>query len=260
MLKKVPVTIHGGDYDCSEMVRMCYASVGVLPKNSWMWTGNEDELLRSHGFRRLGPQPAAGMVRGDVLLRSGHTEIYLGKNLQGGARIDESGRIYGRVQGDQTGGEIAKSAYTPNRWQSVYRYIANHTLEGIPSNEAAAQVAEHIIDHAAHGYSQPNRSGDGTTETVIITYHVESEDEMTCIIEIQGRSELLWFDGININDLTHPADASVLEKVYKGCNGEKMPRVKLTEDEFARLCQSIKGGYPKSMKALVDKYPARSPE
>ena len=32
--------------------------------------------------------------------------------------------------------------------------------------EAAAQVMEHICEHDAHGYSQPNRAGDGTIEAV----------------------------------------------------------------------------------------------
>ena len=31
-------------------------------------------------------------------------------------------------------------------------------------------MAQHVIDHDAHGYSQPHRSGDGTTEAVKITW------------------------------------------------------------------------------------------
>ena len=105
------VTIHGGDYDCSELMRMCYAAVGVLPYDSYMWTGNEDDLLTSNGFIRIDPEDAQ---RGDILLRSGHTEMCLG-DLQGGARIDEVGGITGPSQGDQTGWEITSSEFQPWR-------------------------------------------------------------------------------------------------------------------------------------------------
>lgn len=115
------VQIHGGDYDCSELVRQCYAAVGVLPKNSYMWTGNERQLLLANSFRQIPVGAASQMQRGDILLRSGHTEIYLGNGKQGGARGSELGTITGRV-GDQTGREITSSAYTPSSWTSAFRY------------------------------------------------------------------------------------------------------------------------------------------
>lgn len=86
------------------------------------------------------------------------------------------------------------------------------------------------------------------------------EDDMICIISIKNRNTLVWFDGVNVNDLTHPNDVNVLSKLYKACNGRDIPRVTLTEEEFARLCQASKGSYPKHLKDLVDKYPSRSPE
>lgn len=116
------VRIHGGDYDCSEMVRMCYAAVGVLPWDynaSYMWTGNEEEMLTSHGFEVV--SVSSSRKTGDVLFRNGHTEIYLGNNLQGGARIAETGGIDGKV-GDQTGGEVTFSTYKASNWSKVFRY------------------------------------------------------------------------------------------------------------------------------------------
>lgn len=160
------VYIHDGDYDCSEMVRMCYRAVGILPYGSYMWTGNELELLQSHGFVKLDkyhPQ------MGDVLWRSGHTELYLGNNMQGGARIAETGGTDGD-EGDQTGTEITKSAYKPDSWTYLLHYNGNLKVEGIPAPIAAALVAEHIIEHEAHGYSQPNRSGNGKVEAIKIRW------------------------------------------------------------------------------------------
>lgn len=90
---------------------------------------------------------------------------------------------------------------------------------------------------------------------------IEQEDEMNCIISIQGRNTLCWFDGININDLTAGQEVNALDKIYKETHGGKaMPRVTLTPEEFARLCQSIHGGFPKHLSDLVNKYKTRSPE
>lgn len=161
------VYIHGGDYDCSELARMCYRAVNVLPYGSYMWTGNEVALLTSYGFvKRSLSSPQVG----DVLWREGHTEIYLGNNMQGGARHgDYSGGLDGR-KGDQDGTEVTKSRYRASDWTLLLRYEGGKTIGGIPCAIAAALVADHIIDHNAHGYSQPNRKGDGTIEAVTITW------------------------------------------------------------------------------------------
>lgn len=89
----------------------------------------------------------------------------------------------------------------------------------------------------------------------------DEEDDMNCIISVQGENTLLWFDGVNINDLTHPDDVKVLDKLHKATHdGKAMPRVTLTPEELARLCQSIRGGFPKHLKKYTDKYPSRSEE
>lgn len=268
MLRTAKVKVHGGDYDCSESVRMCYAAAGVLPWGYWdsyMWTGIERDVLTRHGFAEINVSSAAKMRRGDVLLKSGHTEMYLGDGLQAGARGNEWGGISGGEQGDQSGYEISKSAYRQGQWSTAFRYVGSHEVNGIPAAEVAAQVMEHLVGHAAHGYDQPNRGGDGTVETITVRWddgkQLTEEDDMHCIISVTGENTLLWFDGHDINDLTHPADVQVLDKIYKKTHdGKAMPRETLTGEELARLCQSIKGGYPKHLKKYVDKYPTRSPE
>lgn len=115
-------TVHGGDYDCSEAVRMCYVAAGVIPRGSYMWTGNEHTLLTANGF----VQVALSDLRvGDVLWRKGHTEMVVkvnGQLMQAGFRHSENGTISGRV-GDQTGNESTYSALTPSRWTRAYRYV-----------------------------------------------------------------------------------------------------------------------------------------
>lgn len=88
----------------------------------------------------------------------------------------------------------------------------------------------------------------------------ERRKTMECILGIKGQNTLVWYDGTNINDLSTVPDLTAVQKVAKATLGEELPRVDLTEEEFARFCQALKGGYPKHLKKIVDKYPTRSPE
>lgn len=173
------VYVHGGDYDCSELVRMCYRAAGVLPYGSYMWTGNEVALLTAHGFA---VRDLSSPRTGDVLWRDGHTEIYLGDGMQGGARISERGTVSG-AKGDQTGSEVARSAYRASDWSMLLRYEGDATCGGIPAAVVAARVADHLIDHDAHGYSQPNRAGDGTVEAVTVEWDGGAPSRVACSFE-----------------------------------------------------------------------------
>ena len=114
--------IHGGDYDCSEMARVCAncALTGTytspIPD---MWTGNEDQRLKAQGFIRL-PFSVGAVRRGDILWKVKHTGIALGDGRQADAHGDEWGGINGPRQGDQTGREIEVRALRTN-WVYIYR-------------------------------------------------------------------------------------------------------------------------------------------
>lgn len=187
------VYIHGGDYDCSEAVRMCYRAVGVLPYGSYMWTGNEVSLLKENGFIEVNLNER---LAGDVLWREGHTEMYLGDGMQGGARIDETGGVHGYKQGDQTGKEICRSPYDLSywHWKKCLRYVGPVSIDGIPAAYAACAVMNHLIDHDAHGYSQDNRSGDGTYEAVTIVYDTNPKPSANLTVDgwIGAKSVTEW--------------------------------------------------------------------
>lgn len=254
------VRFRGGDADCASLVKRILAALWLVSDDTWMWTGNERPILAAAGFER---RNLYAPVRGDVLWRDGHTEVYLGDGLCGGARIDEQGGVTGPRAGDQTGREVASGPYYPSKWEECWRYVGDRTVDGIPTAEAMAQLMEHAIVHPVHGYSQTNREGDGGWESVSLHWYEEiesAEETMDCIISIQGRNTLVWFDGSDVNDLTTPADVTVIDKIAKACHGSTLPRVTLSEEEYARLCQCIRGGFPKHLKALTDKYPPRSPE
>lgn len=118
------VSIHTGDYDCSEMVRTCVAAAGLIDWNYWasyMWTGNEDDVLRDAGFDRYS-YANLHLKRGDILWMSGHTGVYLGNNLMADAHGDEYHGISGPNVGDQTGAEIEIRPVWSCSWTRVYRY------------------------------------------------------------------------------------------------------------------------------------------
>lgn len=165
-------TVHGGDYDCSEAVRMCYVAAGVLPRGCYMWTGNEASLLKSHGFAGVG----LGDLRvGDVLLRHGHTEMVVsvgGKLMQAGFRISERHTISG-VKGDQTGWESAYSALNPGAWSWAYRYVGGQPTgaskttvhNATVSTSVPAGTYQCVVD------ALNVRSGAGTGYAKVAQYH-----------------------------------------------------------------------------------------
>jgi hypothetical protein len=137
------VTIHGGDYDCSEMARVCVncALSGSYRKPvEYMWTGDEDAKLRAQGFTRL---PFEGTARrGDVLWVRGHTGVALGSGLQADAHGDEYGGISGPNRGDQTGREVEVRALRP--WTYIYRYKDGSQEEGAFTVQAKVKFPDGV--------------------------------------------------------------------------------------------------------------------
>ena len=114
------------DYDCSSLVISAYQNAGVPVKdNGASYTGNMYQVFTATGFADVTNQvniaTGAGLLRGDVLLRNGHTALYCGNGLEVEACMDENGGIGGEP-GDQTGYEIVIQYYNPN-WSTVLRYI-----------------------------------------------------------------------------------------------------------------------------------------
>lgn len=114
------------DYDCSSLVISAFQQAGVPVKdNGASYTGNMYKVFTATGFadvtNEVNIKTGAGLMRGDVLLREGHTALYCGNGLEVEACMDENGGIGGEP-GDQTGYEILIQYYNPN-WSTVLRYI-----------------------------------------------------------------------------------------------------------------------------------------
>ena len=113
------------DFDCSSLVISAYQQAGVpVHDNGATYTGNMYTVFCRTGFKdvtsKVNIATGAGLKRGDVLLRDGHTAMYCGNGLEVEAAGDEYGGIGGQT-GDQTGYEILIQYYVPN-WQFVLRY------------------------------------------------------------------------------------------------------------------------------------------
>ena len=207
---KVTAYIHDSDFDCSELVRMSWRAVGVLPYGSYMWTGNERELLTSNGFKYAS---LSNPQVGDVLWREGHTAIIVGPYTMVEAAHDESGGITGRIPGDQTGDEIRYAKYRASDWTKCLRYAGPiKDYEGIPIRTAAALVAEHIATHDAHGYSQPNRAGNGKLEKITISY----DDSESDLIVTKGDFTVMVTEAMNVRSAPQVTPATLCGNVAEG--------------------------------------------
>lgn len=120
------VVIHGGDYDCSEMVRVCVncaLSGNYKSPIDFMYTGNQDGELKAQNFTRMSFS-ASKVKRGDILLVSGHTGVAVGNGKQADAHGDEYGGINGPNRGDQTGNEVEVRSLRTS-WTYIYRYAGS---------------------------------------------------------------------------------------------------------------------------------------
>lgn len=112
----------GPDYDCSSLVWHAFTEGGGFDLGSYAFaTGGMPSILTNAGFVQHNFVNVQELQRGDILLRNGHTEIYIGNQQDVGAHSNEFGGITGGRTGDQTGHEISISDFYPN-WTWYFRY------------------------------------------------------------------------------------------------------------------------------------------
>ena len=111
----------GLDYDCSSLVIQAYEQAGCPVKtNGATYTGNMESVFSKTGFAIIVYSEGMELVRGDVLWRTGHTEMYIGNGQKVGAHINELGEVVGGQVGDQTGNEISVNEMGGS-WDLVFR-------------------------------------------------------------------------------------------------------------------------------------------
>lgn len=123
----------GPDYDCSSLVYYSFSSSGFSLSPAWFNTSTMGGALLNAGFREvtnISLSSSSDLQRGDILWKSGHTEIYIGSNQLVGAHSD-----YGYPKtGDQNGKEISVTSYyykgnNGSVWTKVYRYSKGTSVE-----------------------------------------------------------------------------------------------------------------------------------
>lgn len=117
----------GPDYDCSTLVISAFEQAGVSVKSyGATYTGDMVDAFLKCGFtdvtNGVNLSTAEGLIKGDVLWRTGHTEIFIGNGEIVGASMNENGEATGGLTGDQTGNEIRVRDYYNSPWEIVLRY------------------------------------------------------------------------------------------------------------------------------------------
>lgn len=125
------------DYDCSSLLIEAYEQAGCPVKtNGATYTGNMESVFVETGFKSMDYTDGMELLAGDVLLRSGHTAMYIGNGYIVSAHINELGEVTGGETGDQTGHEIDVSSFSSSgEWTTVLRLPVSGSVTPEPEPE-----------------------------------------------------------------------------------------------------------------------------
>lgn len=177
--------------DCSYGVGWWLWRGGYLDENPAFHTAIEREYLMSHGFECIDAN--AGFVkleRNDVLLREGHTALYIGDGMQAEALRDENhaAGYEGTTPGDQDGGETVVRPITYD-WDWVLRKIDRPE----PEDPAAT----------------------------------EEGDEMTFLFSCDANRHMWLYDGGRVVQIQTEEQQETLKEAHVKATGRKMPQFHL---------------------------------
>lgn len=114
---------NGPDYDCSSLIWWGLHENGFDVGSYAFNTDGMPSVLTAAGWVQHTPVVLSELERGDILLKSKHTELYIGAQQNVGAHKNERGGTKGGDTGDQTGAEISITPfYTSSNWVSYWRY------------------------------------------------------------------------------------------------------------------------------------------
>lgn len=122
----------GPDYDCSSLVISAYENAGVPVKtNGATYTGNMVSVFLACGFidvtSRVNLTTGSGLIKGDVVWKTGHVEMVTEPGYLVGASANENGEATGGATGDQNAKEIRVRAYYNGPWTTVLRWPETYT-------------------------------------------------------------------------------------------------------------------------------------
>ena len=134
------------DYDCSSFVWHALNQSGFDVGSYAFATPTMPSTLQSAGFTMYTINSLSDMQAGDILLRDGHTEIYLGDGKMVGAHADENGAIAGTLGGDQgigPMGGIGEISIVPTdaaSWTWGFRPPADYVADNTDGSDSKGAV------------------------------------------------------------------------------------------------------------------------
>lgn len=138
----------GQDFDCSSLVCRSMRAAGFGTPSPSFSTRTMGQWLESHGWVWHGG--LAGVARGDILWKVGHTGWALNGYRSVEARIDERGRITGGRPGDQTGGEIGFFDIASMPWLGYWRLNEEDEVTQDDINSIVNGVWLHVLPNGRH--------------------------------------------------------------------------------------------------------------
>ena len=135
------------DYDCSSFIWYALKQAGFDVGSYAFATPSMPSVLQAAGFEMFDINSGTQLEPGDILLRDGHTEIYIGDGKTVGAHADENGGIVGPQGGDQgiAGlgfGEISVIPLDISAWTWGFRppkdYVSQHSSSSDASGSQGA--------------------------------------------------------------------------------------------------------------------------
>lgn len=110
------------DVDCSSFVYYALLNNGYTKEqigSAPFSTHNMGSVLEKNGANII-PYKFSVLQPGDILWKTGHTEVYIGDGKTVGAHIAENKTVNG-MPGDQTGNEISIAPVSNHKWIYIYR-------------------------------------------------------------------------------------------------------------------------------------------
>lgn len=107
-----------GSFDCSSFIAGAFTEAGIFKTNPQFNTGSMVDFLSKNGFKKVADSEAVieNLQPGDILIRTGHTALYIGGDQIAHASINENRGSTGGQVGDQTGKEIAIASFSKTGW------------------------------------------------------------------------------------------------------------------------------------------------
>lgn len=232
----------GNDYDCSSLIIQAYENAGVPVKtNGASYTGNMIDVFLSTGFEdvtaKVNLSTGAGLIKGDVVWKSGHVEMVSRTGYLVGASSNENGETTGGQTGDQTGKEIRERAYYNYPWTNVLRYVE------ATGDDRSRYIWGYFVGKIGNEYGVAGLMGNLEAESGLYPDRVQGDipysnysKEYTSKVDAGTISENSFVNngpnggGYGLAQWTYPARKQALYDLYKSGGYSSIGSIKLACD------------------------------